>query len=425
MSCFSGPNINRNGLILDLDIANRKSFIDSLENSFVNTSAWADGQTGSATGYSANETVSTENARVIGTDPWGNSNIVWETRASGDGNGDGGWNTGYYNIDRSKLYRFSVWVKRISVTSGGTFYFGLYGNGPTWGVARLDTGAIEGNPYWECTGTGNLIQDQWYLYVGHCYPYDTTYTGRHPNSGIYTINGTKSNWAGCNIVNDVKMLADTTSLLHRTYHFYCSDSTTRLQFLYPRIELCDGSEPSISDILSNSSGMLKDLSGYNNHHTLGGYYIPAAFSPRRFQLNGVYGFKRAAALNGATSNCTVVMFYKTADSQELWVKGNQNNGVYLSASSGNNYYHAGCGSPTNWVDLIQVLNPVTEGYRDNQYHMWEAKGVDFTSWNYFEWFLYPSNWELLGDVSKILVYNRAISAAESAQNYRALLSRFR
>ena len=32
-----------------------------------------------------------ENERVMGTDPWGNSAIVWETRASGDGNADGGW----------------------------------------------------------------------------------------------------------------------------------------------------------------------------------------------------------------------------------------------------------------------------------------------------------------------------------------------
>lgn len=425
MATFSGPNLVKDGLILDLDISNRKSYVDSLNTSFINTSSWADGQTGSATGYSANETVSTENARVIGTDPWGNFNVVWETRASGDGNNDGGWNTDWYAVDRTKLYRFSVWVRRTTASAGGTFYFGLYGTGGTWGVDRLDTGNNEGNPYWECTGTGSLVQNQWYLYVGHCYPFGTTFTGRHPDSGFYTTNGTKGNWGGCNIGNDVKMLSDTTLLLHRTYHFYCGDNTTRLQFLYPRIDLCNGNQPSIQELLNNSPGMLKDNSGNNNHHVMGGYYVPSATTPRRFQLNGsTHGFVRSSALTGVSNNCTVVLWYKTSDGQELWVRGNQNNGWYLSASYGNNYYHSNCGSPTNWVDLKQVNNPVTEGYRNNQYHMWEAKGVDFSAWTYFDWFLYPSAWQLDGDVSKILVYNRSLSATESAQNFNALRSRY-
>lgn len=425
MGVFANPNIVTGGLILDLDIANRKSFIDTLNTSFTNTSSWASGQTSSATGYGANETNGTENARVIGTDPWGNQNVLWETRASGDGNGDGGWNTDWYNVDKTKLYRFSVWVRRTSSSAGGTFYFGLYGTGGSWGVARLDNGSVEGNPYWECAGTGTYTQNQWYLYVGHCYPFSTTYTGKHPDSGYYLPNGTKYSWNGCNIGNDVKMLSDTTQLLHRTYHFYCGDNTTRLQFAYPRIDLCEGNEPTIQELLNNSPGMLKDNSGYNNHHTLGNYYIPSDNNPKRFTMDGAnHGLVRAAALNGVSNNCTVVIYYKTTDGQELWTRGNQDNSWYLSASYGNNYYHANCGSPTNWVDLKQVYNPVTEGYRNNAYHMWEAKGVDFSAWNYFDWFLYPFNWQLNGEVSKILVYNRSITAEESAQNFAALRGRY-
>lgn len=423
MSVYSGPNLVKSGLILDLDIANRKSFLDALNASLINTSSWADGQTSGATGYTPNEDAATENARVIATDPWGNQNVVWETRASGNGNPDGGWNTSYYNIDRTKLHRFSIWMRRTSSTSGGTFYFGLYGN---TGIARLDTGATEFNPYWDCSNPILYTQNQWYLFVAHCYPVGTTFTGRHPDSGYYHTNGTKYNWNACNIGGDVKMLPDTTQLLHRAYHFYCADSTTRLQFAYPRIDVCDGNEPSVRELIFNSPAVIKDNSGYNNDHIIKGYYVPNSNNPRRFTLNGsTQGFVRASALNGATSTCTVVVYYKTTDTLELWARGNQSGGTYLSASYGNDYYHNNVGSPINYVDLKVTTNPATPiNYRDGNYHMWEAKTVNFTSWNYFEWFLYDGGWQLSGDVTKILVYNRVLSDSESRQNYNALRGRF-
>ena len=40
-----------------------------------------------------------ENERVIGTDPFGNSAVVWESRPSGDGYADGGWGNGWYDVD--------------------------------------------------------------------------------------------------------------------------------------------------------------------------------------------------------------------------------------------------------------------------------------------------------------------------------------
>ena len=56
--------------------------------------------------------------------------------------------------------------------------------------------------------------------------------------------------------------------------------------------------------------------------------------------------------------------------------------------------------------------------------MWEAKNVNFTTWTYFEWFLYGGGWQLSGDVAKIMVYNRALTADESRQNFNALRGRF-
>lgn len=168
---------------------------------------------------------------------------------------------------------------------------------------------------------------------------------------------------------------------------------------------------------------LVDFSGYNNHHA---YVGTVNYANNQFTLNGTdAGFHRNSALNGVTNNCTVVMWYSTTDTQELWVRGNQNGGVYLSASVNNNYYHGGCGSPINYVDTATVVNPATPtNYRNGNYHMWEAKGVDFSGWNYYEWFLYPGGWQMAGNVSNVLVYNRQLTSAESAQNFQALRSRF-
>jgi hypothetical protein len=421
MGVSAGPKIVTNGLILNLNIANRKSYS---KNSILPLIGWTTGSGG--TTYFGQNGDTVENERVYAIDPWGNSSVVWETRASGNGEADGGWNTSWFDIDNTKLYRFSSWMRRTSSSSGGTFYHGLYGTGGTFGVRRLDSGTIEGNSYWECVGTGNFTQNQWYLYVGHCYPHTTTYTGRHPNSGYYDTTGTKFNWGGCNVGNDVKWLPDSTQTLLRNYHYYCADNTTRLQFYAPRIDLCDGTEPSLKELLELGPDRIKDQSLYGNHHALGAYNIPTADNPRRFQLDGAnLGIIRNGALNGVTNNCTVVIYYKTTDTQELWVRGNQNNSFYLSASASNNYYHANVGSPTNFVDLNTVVRPDSPvNYRNGAYHMWEAKGVDFSSWTYFDWFLYPGGWQMAGDVSKILVYNRSITSDESAQNFYALRSRY-
>lgn len=197
----------------------------------------------------------TENERVIGTDPWGNSAVVWESRPSGDGGADGGWGNGFYDVDEYSLYRWSVWVKRVSSTSGGTSYMGLYGTPSA--VVRIDNGSQEGNPYWECNGTGAYTQNVWYLLVGHCFPSD--YAGgatKHPDSGRYTTAGRNGDLNFCNIGGDVKWYPGTTGGYHRVYHYYCGDSTTRLHWFDPRLDKCDGSEPTIDDLLNNRQAKL-------------------------------------------------------------------------------------------------------------------------------------------------------------------------
>jgi hypothetical protein len=99
--------------------------------------------------------------------------------------------------------------------------------------------------------------------------------------------------------------------------------------------------------------------------------------------------------------------------------------VYLSASYGNDYYHSAVGTPINYVDTATVTNPSTPiNYRNGVYRMWEAKNVDFTGWSSFDWFGYTGAWNMTGSLSRIIVYNRALTAEESRQNFAALRGRY-
>jgi hypothetical protein len=200
-----------------------------------------------------------ENARVMGTDPFGNSAVVWQSQPNGNGNDDGGWNCNSFPINEKKLYRFSVWVKRISSSTGGTSYLGLNASADP---VSLSSGSQMGNPYWDCRNIGSFTQNVWYLLVGHVYPSDhsggSVYV--HPDTGIYTTSGYNTAIGFCNIGNDLKWYPGTTYANHRAYHYYCNDNTSRIQWWEPRMDLCDGSEPKISDLLNNNRNKLDSTS---------------------------------------------------------------------------------------------------------------------------------------------------------------------
>jgi hypothetical protein len=424
MGVYSGPRIVTNGLILDLDVANVKSYMDATDTSLINTSSWAVSNT-SPSGYPFNQSVANENSLFNATDPYGQTNVIWGTACSGDSGPDGGWEGSYVAADKSKLYRFSVWIKRTSSSASGYFYHGLHTNG-TGDTFHLSTGTSETNPYFHYALTSTINQNQWYLFVGHLFPHSWTGTTAHPDSGYYLAgNSTKLGINEGNVPNDVRFPSDATTCMSRVYHYYSGDSTSRLQFAYPRIDLCDGNQPSIAQLVNHGPTVMRDNSGRGNHHYLSGYYVPNSSAPRKFDITQSNWITRVGALAGVSSTCTVVLWYSTTDGQELWVRGNDSGGIYLSASYGNDYYHSSVGTPTNFVDLKVVTNPETPvDYRDGNYHMWEAKGVDFSGWTKFDWFGYGTDWNMTGKLSRIMVYNRNLTAEESTRNYAAMRGRF-
>lgn len=431
MGAFSGPGIVTNGLIVSLDANNRKSVIDKITTSLIDTSSWASGQTDGVGVYSPNGSTG-ENARVLDTDPWGDTSVVWETRASGNGNDDGGWNTSYFTIDRTKLYRFSVWVRRTSSTSGGTFYLGTNSDG---GVFSTQDGTEKGNPYWECSGTGKLTQNQWYLVCGHIYPAGTTYTGNHPDSGYFTISGGITPVLGlnyCNIVSDLKWGPTSTNVQHRCYHYYCGDNTTRLQFAYPRIDVCDGTQPSIYELLTSKPRQIKNVVGSNYNAVMNSQ---SAISNGTFKTSGSGVRAQISSLNLSSGSYTVMGASRYSGATRGRIISAVNNNWLLGhwGSSTENHYAegwvsgVGAGSnDTSWRIYVACGNTASDSWQkyvngllidNNANGSAGPNGIQLGGYA-------GTNEYSDGEVAILLIYNRVLTSAEVQQNFQALRGRF-
>jgi hypothetical protein len=266
MGTSSGPKIVYDNLILYLDADNKKSSIRKKQTSnlLVDPNTWTIGN-GSTTGYSANGSTTEQNRVYVIDDPWGGRSVTWRTTPDSVSGADGGWNSTYYSINRTFTYRWVVWVRRYTTGTGGTFYFGM---NPA--PLRNDNSSAQSNPYFTYLAISSLTYNQWYMIVGHCF-YEGYTGGRHPDSGWYE-NGVKIlDKSYGNVGNqDVRWQSSTTSSMHRTYHYYTTNTSSGIEFAYPRLDKCDGSEPTIKDLLEIGESSWVDLTENNNIDYLDG-----------------------------------------------------------------------------------------------------------------------------------------------------------
>lgn len=252
MGTTGGPRVNTSNLVLTVDPKNQESYQTDDPN-LLNPKIWTvgSGRIGSFNDYSSN------NRRIIDTDPFGQDTVVWEGyNTVGDNNGSGIYNS-TQAIDNTKLYRMSFWEKRI--TNGDAtyarYYFGLNGYGSVDGVIRRDTGNNNTNPYFYNTSnipsSGQIPLNTWMLIVGHIFPAGSGTGDEHPDSGRYTISSGRL--GGIN--KDFIWRAETTIARSRTLSIYRPNASTTDGVLhhsvYPRLDIVDGTEPSIDDLLNN------------------------------------------------------------------------------------------------------------------------------------------------------------------------------
>lgn len=190
---------------------------------------------GSANGFPQNGATK-ENSREIGKNHVGEKVVLWKATPDATANADGGWNSTYHTIDHTKTYRFSVWIKKTNSNSGAT-YFGCMSRN---NILKLD-GNLNNNPYFWYGDLPRL--NRWYLLVG--FVHGSGYTSKISKGAIY--DGTTGERVKS--ITDFKFKSTATSVAHRAYLYYDTNTLDRQYFYKPRIDLVNGKEFSIKELL--------------------------------------------------------------------------------------------------------------------------------------------------------------------------------
>lgn len=215
-----------------------------LGQNLLNTSTWTQGS-GSVSGFSQNGSTS-ENWRILGDNHVGDEVILWEARNDSSSNADGGWNASSVPIDNTKNYRFTVWIKKTNSTDGTT-YFGCK---KTNQILDL-SGSTNDNPYF---WSGDLPQlNRWYLLVGYVYNKNYSVLGGSAlgiPSGIY--DGVTGERVSSFNMTAYKFASSATSVSHRAYLYYDTNTADRQYFYEPTIEALNGTESSFNELMQIS-----------------------------------------------------------------------------------------------------------------------------------------------------------------------------
>lgn len=220
---------------------------------------WTHGS-GSTTGFSQNGSTS-ENRRTYIGDPFNYYGTGWIASPDAVSGPDGGWNSDFkYVPDNKKTYRLTVWIKKTG-TNSGTTYFGTDSDRGYKTILNLN-GTTNSNPYF---WSGDLPQlNKWYLLVG--YVHGSNYNSTISYGGIYDpISGDK-----VLSITDFKFESSALNIRHRAYLFYDTNTSNRQYFLDPRMEIVDGNEPPVQELLRlNNSNSANLLAPYLQNWTIG------------------------------------------------------------------------------------------------------------------------------------------------------------
>ena len=450
MATSGGPDIERDGLVLSLDGASRRSTLKATQvnNILPDPGNWSTG-TGGQSGYGSNGSSSEQNRVSVTNDPWGRNSITWRTTPDSTSGADGGWNSSYYSIDTNYTYRYSMWVRRYTSGTGGTFYMGMNPN-----PIRNDNGASQGNPYFTYPSIASLTQNQWYLVVAHVFHEGYT-GGRHPESGWYE-NGVKiSDKSYGNVGSlDVRWASGTTSARHRAYHYYTTNVNSGIEFAYPRVDKIDGKEPSISEMINRGESGWLNLVGDGNGEVDNGlqYASKGVESSFNFDgtddsidlgteepftlLNKTATWEAVVKFDSSNANGAIITRWENGVGQTWWfgrynanrihlalILGGGYNAFYSDSSMTNTtkYYHIA--AVLNGTSLKFFLDGELNGNRTVNTNTWDTNpsGTHSTrigAQNGGSASLHN------GEIPIVKLYDRALSADEIQQNYNAYKNRF-
>lgn len=430
MSAHGGPNVSTQSLEYSLDAANRKSATRGTQTSniLVDPNTWTTG-TGSFNTYGSNGSESEQLRVVVTDDPWGSQSVIWRTVPDAVSGADGGWNSSSFSIDRSVMYRYSVWVRRHTAGTGGTFYFGM---NPA--PVRNDNNAVQTNPYFSYPSQASLTLNQWYLVVAHVFP-ESYRGGRHPDSGWYQ-NGQKiADPSSGNVgTQDVRWNAGTTSALHRTYHYYTTNTASGLEFAFPRIDKCDGSEPRIRDMITRGESQWVNLVNRNIKARVANNVSFDFANGGSYKFDGSAKWVDLTGIN-ITGDRTVSFWAYPREAATNWRSViDSESGRYIIGTIGNLFQlytvSAWRGGPAATLNTWQHITFATQGTLTK----WYKNGVHIGS--YTGTVPAIAGTTIIGarfaketaylnsDLARFTIHSRALSDAEIQQNFQAFRNRY-
>jgi hypothetical protein len=450
MALGHSPSIVTNGLVSYWDAANTNRSARGYKN-LLDLSDWTLG-TGGTTTFSYNGSVS-ENQRILDTGPFGVTTLVWDSPSNdATSDADGGFSSPYVSIDSSQLYRFSVWLRRKNI-GDGSYYMGLYGINAGLGndgvLLRANTASVSTNPYFSAGGwPASIANNEWMLVVGHVFPANSGTGSVHTDSGLWNTSGTK--FQGSPNQGDWVWKPTNTKTIHRAYLFYSTITTTNQQFYQPRIDLCDGSQPTIADLIAGVGSEWYDMIGSNHGSVLN--------SVDPHNSAGYMTFDGNLGANSCVVTTNTVSFGNNA-TWEAWVNCSQNlntfnmfmgrflpyfsfyngNSLFFSIAIGgtqktlssgglttNTWYH------TAFTTSYDGVNTTMKIYINGNETGSVSYAGSVTDYPY-KFMIGDGNsgnngtapwYPFKGSVSNVKIYNRTLSASEIEQNFIALRGRY-
>jgi hypothetical protein len=213
------------------------------QNNLIDTSTWTVG-TGNVTGFIklGNDA---ENVRELGTDPYGNQSVLWTAVPDAtSSSADGGFKL-HTNMDHTKTYRFSVWIKKTNSNDGRTYFGTWAGNASDANaILNLDSTTNNSGTLW----SGDLPSlDTWYLLVG--FIHYSGFTGTTSDGGIYDP-ATGQKVPGVTDFNDLKFYSDAVDISPRARLGYDTNTSNRQYHYGPELYVVNGQEPLISQLIN-------------------------------------------------------------------------------------------------------------------------------------------------------------------------------
>ncbi|CAB4130464.1 Tip attachment protein J [uncultured Caudovirales phage] len=210
-------------------------------NNILDTSSWVTDATVPPTGFSTSSPSSGgyQDFPIV-TAPDGSHRPAWRAVSGSGAVFEGGPASSYFPIDPQRMYRFSCWMRVDG--AGGYAYLGA---DITSNCEGISGGGLGGGDYFIYEPRGSMTAGRWYLFTGYVMPHSYSY-GQNNLGGVYDgATGTKI--ANC---TDYRWKAAATQALFQAFQYYNTASGQETAFISPRVDLCDGTEPTLQELLS-------------------------------------------------------------------------------------------------------------------------------------------------------------------------------